>query len=105
MGSCDHDRRLRNAPRQGEVINQCCGKDLGPLREHEEPSEEDIERFSGVTRTCPSCKKEVFDDAELCYHCGEAIEGTSQGVSGFPPWVVVTAALTLAAFVAVILFR
>lgn len=36
-----NDRRLRQAPSQGEVVNQCCGRDLGPLRDHEEPSEEE----------------------------------------------------------------
>ncbi len=47
------------------------------------PSPEDIERFGDVTRTCPSCGKEVFDDVSVCYHCGAAVEEKPDGaVSG-----------------------
>lgn len=76
------------------VTNGCCGggcKNHGPMREEEGPSRADIEKFSGVTRNCPACHKEVFDDAEICYHCGEAFEKTSAGVSGPPTWIIVTA--------------
>lgn len=70
----------------------CCGgKDLGPMSKYEEPSPEDIERFSDVTRTCPECKGEVHDDAEICYHCGHVFGESS--LSRVPPWVVGTACL------------
>ncbi len=81
-----------------------CGKDHGPLRENEGPSQEDIQRFGDVTRTCPACRKEVFDDAELCYHCGNAIEGASQGSAGVPKWVIVTAGLLLTTFAIAMVF-
>jgi hypothetical protein len=75
------------------------------VRDDEGPSREDLERFSDVTRTCPSCKKEIFDDAELCYHCGSAVEGTAQGSGKMPMWVALTGTLVLAAFVLVFVFR
>lgn len=50
----------------------------------EDPSPEDMERFGGATRTCPSCKAEVYDDAELCHECGHVFSGEPQ----HSPWVV-----------------
>lgn len=70
----------------------CCGgKNLGPMAKYEEPSAEDIERFSDVTRTCPECKGEVHDDAEICYHCGHVFGESS--VARVPPWVIATASV------------
>lgn len=66
-------KAIRKAPTAGEVIDQ--RQALTRSDPHDEgPSAEDIERFSNVTRRCPACGKEVFDDAEICYHCGEAME-------------------------------
>lgn len=62
------------------------------------PSADDIERFSGVTRTCPACGKEVFDDAVTCYHCGADMERSRE--AGLPKvWVVVTVLVLLGALV------
>ena len=74
----------------------CCGgKDLGPMSKYEEPSAEDLERFSDVTRTCPECKNEVHDDAEICYHCGHVFgESVSTRI---PPWAVGVACLAILA--------
>lgn len=44
----------------------------------EEPSLEDMERFGGATRTCPECKAEVYDDAEICHECGHAFSGEAK---------------------------
>jgi uncharacterized protein (DUF983 family) len=82
--------RVPRSPRRDEELD-------------EGPSAEDLERFSGVTRTCPSCSKEVFDDAEVCYHCGEAMSHTGEG--GPPKWVMLTAGVLLAAFVLLWLVR
>ena len=41
------------------------------------PSEADVERFSDVTVKCPHCGTEMFDDAEICWHCGMAILGSA----------------------------
>ena len=95
------------APHAPPITNRCCGggcKNHGPMREEEGPSRADIDKFSGVTRNCPACNKEVFDDAEICYHCGEAFEKTSAGVSGPPTWVIVTAISLALAIVVGLLF-
>jgi len=44
---------------------------------HDEgPSQEDIERFSGVeTGYCPSCGEEIWDDAEQCPSCNIWLQG------------------------------
>lgn len=59
------------------------------MEDHEVPSDEDMERFSGVTRNCPACKTEVYDEAQLCHNCGHAF-GTSTDSGGLPTWAVVT---------------
>ena len=90
---------LKVAPREGEVVNRCCGgscKSSGPVREDEGPTQADVERFSGVTRTCPACCKEVFDDAAICYHCGQAFDG-SDARTALPRWALLTAAALLVA--------
>ncbi len=63
------------------------------------PSEEDIERFSDVTTTCPSCGVTLYDDAEVCYQCGEALAG---GGKKSPPWVAVTVGLVVVALIVAI---
>ncbi len=65
----------------------------------ENPSEDDIQRFGDITRVCPECKKEVFDDAAVCYHCGHAFERTMAGSSRGPKWMIVTILVLIAAFV------
>ncbi|MGQ0628020.1 MAG: zinc-ribbon domain-containing protein [Phycisphaerales bacterium] len=72
----------------------------------EGPSEHDLQSFGGVTRPCPSCGKEIIDDAELCAHCGTAIEGTAQGSGpGYANWVVVTSVALVIGFGVLLLFR
>jgi uncharacterized protein (DUF983 family) len=63
------------------------------MEDHEAPSEEDLERFSGVTRMCPECREEVYDDAEVCYHCGHVFSATDD--KPLPKWAVVTAAVSV----------
>jgi hypothetical protein len=63
------------------------------------PSQADIERFSNVSRLCPSCRKEVFDDVEICYHCGEAI---SRQPKGPPLWALWTTLIVVVVFVGAI---
>lgn len=70
-GENGNSHAIRKAPTSGEVVDR---RSLARNDPHDEgPSPEDIERFSNVTRRCPACGKEVFDDAEICYHCGEAM--------------------------------
>lgn len=68
--------------------------------DHDEgPLPQDIERFNGVTRACPECGKEVFDDVTRCYHCGADMDAPRGGrKSRTPVWVAVTAAVVIAAF-------
>lgn len=53
----------------------------------DDPSDADIERFGGVTRTCPECSTEVYDDAEVCWKCGHAFSRTAQP-SSRTTWIV-----------------
>lgn len=69
-------------------------------REPEEgdgPSAADLDRFAGETRACPACGREVYDDAEVCYHCGAAMSG---GRSAVPKWWVVVIVVAVAAALA-----
>lgn len=61
----------------------------------EDPSPEDLERFGGVTRQCPQCNTELYDEAELCWKCGHAL---SNQTAVPPKWVWITALILLAAF-------
>ncbi len=67
----------------------------------EGPSAADLERFGDVTRTCPECNKEVFDDAEVCYHCGHAFSRAAS--KGLPLWAMVAAGAVLASFLVMLL--
>ena len=60
---------------------------------NDEPSEADLEQFGGVTRTCPECKTEVYDEAELCWHCGHVFSATPRPTRG--PWVVTAIVILL----------
>ena len=64
----------------------------------EGPSDDDIERFGDVTRTCPECRKQVFDDAAVCYHCGHAFE-EPEGGRGRGKWVMITIVVLIVVFV------
>jgi len=62
------------------------------------PSADDLEKFGGVTRRCPSCGKDVFDDATTCYHCGADMDVPRE--ARLPKtWVVVTVLAVIAALV------
>jgi len=52
------------------------------------PTDADLEKFGGVTRTCPECKTEVFDDAEVCWKCGRAFMGGDAKTSRAVWWVI-----------------
>jgi len=61
------------------------------------PTPEDVARFDSVTRICPGCKEEVYDDAELCWQCGRALD--AEGDAKTPMWIIVAAAIALGAIV------
>lgn len=102
---------IRRAPRAGDVVDSSCstrgrgcgcGPDLGPIADHEGPSEADLERFSDPTRLCPDCKTEVYDEAELCWNCGHAFRNAP---GKLPTWVFVAAGLVIAGFFAFLFTR
>lgn len=94
-------KMLRHAPAQGDVVDRrrAQSDDDGD----EGPSAEDIERFGDVTQKCPSCGREVFDDTDICYHCGHAISKAAGAVRS-PMWAIITVGILLMAF-AVLLLR
>lgn len=59
------------------------------MSDEEGPSEADLEAFDSVTRVCPECKTEVYDEATVCHSCGHAFAATSDGL---PTWAVATVA-------------
>lgn len=90
---------MRRAPVTGDVVGRRSRPGPYDSDDDEGPSAEDLARFSDPTKVCPECRKEVFDDTAVCYHCGHAFERTSEG-SGRPKvWVIVTAVVVLAVFV------
>lgn len=97
--------KLRKAPRSGEVVERPRPPRRAPEERDDDPLEQDVERFSGVTRRCPSCNKDVFDDSAVCYHCGHAFERTTAGSSRTPTWVIVTALVLVAGFVIAVVLR
>jgi hypothetical protein len=87
---------IRRAPMGGDVVNR------GPREEDEideGPQAADIERFSHVTKACPACKKDVFDDTAICYHCGHAFERTTAGSGKTPIWIIATIAVLILALI------
>lgn len=65
----------------------------------EGPSEEDIERFGGVTQRCPECGTELYDDVVTCWNCGAHVGVGSGGSSVSARWAVAVIVLLILAFV------
>ncbi len=64
-----------------------------PGRGDDGPTDADLERFGGVTRTCPKCRTEVYDDAELCWNCGHAFSGAPRAPKAI--WIVTAIVLVV----------
>ena len=70
----------------------------------ENPSPDDLERFSRDTAYCPDCGAEVWDQAEVCSSCGAYLHGDT---SSRPQnarqrrrlWVGLVIIITVTAFV------
>ena len=103
-------RRARRAGPRGRSAAPAAG-DVVPARQRPEreeidegPSEEDLARLDGLTRTCPACGQEVFDDTDVCYHCGHAFSTRDKATN----WkhLIIAAAIVLAflAFATIRLF-
>ncbi|MBX9738108.1 MAG: hypothetical protein K2X32_14395 [Phycisphaerales bacterium] len=86
----------RKAPKTGEVVSAGLQR-RGPDDDADMPNPADVQRLNdNVTKRCSSCKKEIYDDAEVCYHCGDAV--VSGSARGPRPWVVVVIVVVIAAF-------
>ncbi|MBL8764646.1 MAG: zinc ribbon domain-containing protein [Phycisphaerae bacterium] len=82
---------LRRAPVSGEVVGRGgMTRREDPDDADEGPSREDLERFGGVTRACPACGKEIYDDAQVCWSCGHALMREPRRL---PTWGVVVIVL------------
>ena len=62
----------------------------------DEDSESADENGSTETVPCPCCRKPVYEQAELCPHCGNYIL-MQDAPNRKPLWMIVTAVATLAA--------
>lgn len=81
----------------------CCGKDLGPMKSCELPSEADMARFGEACE----CDSEYFEDELVGVgYNGRSLDGSDKTSAkpGTPVWAAVTAAVLLIAFVAVVAF-
>ncbi len=100
----DRDRRaIRRAPASGDVVPGRPRRPVEPDELDEGPLQQDIERFDNPTRVCPECRKDVFDDSALCYHCGHALDSGGSSSGKPKPWVLVVAGVVILAFVLVAL--
>lgn len=86
---------IRPAPRDGNV-------EARPLRRRPSdedaglPNPDDVKRLNDpAVRRCRNCKKEIYEDTDICYHCGEA----QMAGSGRPRlWVVIVIIIMIVAF-------
>lgn len=59
------------------------------------PLEADLQRFSGITQTCPDCGTELYDDVEQCWNCGSAV-GPGNRPRTVPPWMLLVLGAVIA---------
>ena len=76
----------------------------------EDPTPQDIERFSGETGFCPDCGAEVWDQAGRCPSCGTILAGvtaTRHPVAGNMRrrWIAMIAVIVLVGFALAIFGR
>ena len=67
------------------------------LREEEFPDEADrtpAHAASVDLEPCPFCGKAIYEDADICHHCGSFIARDTSGIK--PYWIVVIALILLA---------
>jgi hypothetical protein len=82
----------RASARRGEVLERVPAMD-GP---DDGPSDDDLDRFSGVTQSCWRCGTELYDDATVCWNCQASVGPGSGPRRGVPVWVIVTGVVVAA---------
>lgn len=95
----DSRKAIRRAPIEGDVVPARPTTARSPREIDDDPSEEDIARLDNPVRKCPSCRKDVYDDAEVCHHCGHAFSADAGGLSMLQIGVVGLMVLGLLALV------
>ena len=94
----DRDKRL--AKRRKAVTGDVVPSVRRPRPEVDDgPSEEDIERFGGVTQACPECGTELFDDVTVCWNCGHVLSSVRS--RGLPTWATIVVVLVVIAILIV----
>lgn len=90
----DRDKRL--AKRRKAVSGDVVPSIRPPAPEVDDgPSEEDIERFGGVTQRCPECDTELFDDVAVCWNCGHVLSAARSPSTS--RWVTIIVVLVVIA--------
>lgn len=95
-GRCNPKGCARPRPRPYALGMGWDDPDIGEGLDPDGPSAEDLDRFGDEFITCPACRRPIYDQAELCPHCGHAIMQTQAPLK---LWVILVAAVVLAAFV------
>lgn len=68
-----------------------------PPPDDEGPSPEDLERFDDPTILCPECGCTLYDDVEVCWNCGQALDGRRTGKP--PAWVLAVVVVLVAVMI------
>lgn len=74
--------------------------DIGEGLDPEGPSAEDLDRFGDEFVTCPECGKQIYDQVEICPHCGHA---QTRAHPSFKIWVALVAIVLIVVWVWVML--
>lgn len=68
----------------------------------EDPTDEDVDRFSAQTGFCPDCGKEIWDEAWQCPHCGSVVEDRIRREGGSPASSLLSARAVIVVIAALI---
>jgi hypothetical protein len=78
---------------RGEVVDRA----HEPETFTDDPSAEDVARFSEVTIRCHACGQELHDDVETCWKCGASVGLARHDGRRVPWWIILATVLALIA--------